>query len=303
MRKNHWKAVAVAAVLMMTVSALVALAADQTEQAKPVGKATEQAMPGCTMHGGADKEAGASMPGCSMKGGKGKVAAACCKSGDMKGCDMKGGKGKGAAACCKSGDMKGCDMKGGKGKGMAGCSAHAGDMKGCGMKGGMGVAVCVVPGGDMKGCGGKGGKGMAGCSTRGGDMKGCGMKGGMGMGVEGGPMCGPGMGAGPGPKMLKGLDLTADQQKKVEIIHEKQARLMVQAQADLRIATMDMQQLMRAETPDKAKIDAQIDKLAQLRAGMQKSRAATLLEVRALLTPEQLKKCQAGPMGDGEEDD
>ena len=96
---------------------------------------------------------------------------------------------------------------------------------------------------------------------------------------------------------------TPEQQKKVEIIHEKQARLMVQAQADVRIAEMDLQQLMRAETPDKAKIDAQIDKLAQLRAGMQKSHTATLIEVRALLTPEQLKKFQAGPMGDEEEDD
>ena len=115
-------------------------------------------------------------------------------------------------------------------------------------------------------------------------------------------MCGPGMGAGRGAMMLKGLDLRPEQQKKVEVIHEKQARLMVQTQADIRIATMDLQQLMRAETPDKAKIDAQIDKLAQLRAGMQKSHTATLLEVRALLTPDQLKKCQAGPMGDEEED-
>jgi len=234
MRKNHWKAVVVAAVLMMTMPALLALAAEKTDKTKPAGKATEQMMPGCTMHGGAEKDAAASMPGCGMKGGMGKGAAACCKSGDMKGCGMKGG------------------------KGMAGCSSHDGDMKGCGMKGGMG--------GGMEGCG-------------------------------------PGMGAGHGPMMLKGLDLTADQQKKVAVIHEKQARLMVQAQADIRIATMDMQQLMRAETPDKAKIDAQIDKLAQLRSGMQKSRTATLLEVRALLTPEQLKKCQAGPMGDEEEDD
>ena len=78
---------------------------------------------------------------------------------------------------------------------------------------------------------------------------------------------------------------------------------MVQAQADIRIATMDLQQLMRAETPDQAKIDAQIDRVAQLRAQMQKSRTATLLEVRAMLTPEQLKKWHAGPMGDEEEAD
>jgi Spy/CpxP family protein refolding chaperone len=286
MRKNHWKAVAMAAVLTMTMPALLALAADKTEKTKPAGKATEQMMPGCTMHGGAEKDAEASMPGCGMKGGKGKGAAACCKSGDMKGCGMKGGKGK--ADCSKSCNLKVCAVKGDKE-----------------------MTVCVVAGGEMKGCDMKGGKGMAGCSTHGGDMKGCGMKGGMGKGMPGCGMkggmdmegCGPGMGAGHGPMMLKGLDLTAEQQKKVAVIHEKQARIMVQAQADVRIAEMDMQQLMRAETPDKAKIDAQIDKLAQLRAGIQKSRTATQLEVRSLLTPEQLKKCQAGPMGDEEEDD
>ena len=231
MRKNRWKAVAIAAVLMMTVPALLALAADKAAKTKPVGKTAEQSMPGCSMHGGAGMDVAAGMPGCGMKGSAGK------------------------AGCCMHGDMKGCGMKGDMGKGMPGC----------------------------------------------------GMKGEMGRGMAGGPMCGPGMGpgmgAGHGAMMLKELDLTAAQEKKVEALHEKQARLMVQNQADIRIATMDLQQLMRAESPDKAKIDAQIDKLAQLRAGMQKSRTATLLEVRALLTPEQLKKFHAGPMGDEEEDD
>jgi Spy/CpxP family protein refolding chaperone len=274
MRKNHWKAVAVAAVLMMTMPALLALAADKAEETKPAGKTTEQMMPGCTMHGGAEKDAKvakASMPGCGMKDGKGKGD--CGKACDMKSCGMKGGKGKGD--CGKACDMKSCGMKGGKG--MTGCSSHGGEMKGCGPKGGKEMTVCVVKGGP--------GPGMAGC----------GMKGPMGPGMADGPKCGP---------MLKALDLTAEQQKKVDVIHEKQARLMVQAQADLRIAEMDMQQLMRAETPDKAKIDAQIDKLSQLQAGIQKSRTATLFEIRALLTPEQLKKFSVGPlMGGGEEDD
>jgi Spy/CpxP family protein refolding chaperone len=260
MRKNHWKAVAVAAVLMMTMPALLALAADKTEKTKVAGKTAEQSMPGCSMHGGADKAADAVMPGCGMKGGKGK--AGCSKSCDMKVCAVKGEK-EMTVCVVAGGEMKGCGMKGGKG--MADCSSHGGEMKGCGMKGGMGKG-----------------------------MPGCGMKGPMGSGMADGPKCGP---------MLKALDLTAEQQKKVDAIHEKQARLMVQAQADIRIAEMDMQQLMRAETPDKAKIDAQIDKLSQLQAGMQKSRTATLFEIRALLTPEQLKKFPANPMMGGEEED
>jgi hypothetical protein len=55
MRKNHWKAVAVAAVLMMTMPALLALAADKTEKTKVAGKTAELSMPGCSMHGGAGR--------------------------------------------------------------------------------------------------------------------------------------------------------------------------------------------------------------------------------------------------------
>ena len=258
MRKNHWKAVAVAAVLMMTLPALLALAADKTEKTKPAGKTTEQAMPGCSMHGGAGMDKGAAMPGCGMKGDAGKGMAGCSMQGGMKGCGMKGGMGKGMADCSMQGGMKGCCMQG--------------DMKGCGMKGDMGRGM----GGGMR----------------------------CGPGMRGGPM-GPGMGCGvgPGPMMLRGLDLNADQQKKVEIIHERQRRQMIQQQADLTIAMMDLRQLVRDERPDQAKIDAQIDKIAGLRTGMAKARVATMLEVRGLLTPQQLKKWQAGPMGDEEEAD
>jgi Spy/CpxP family protein refolding chaperone len=293
MRMNHWKAVTVAAVFLMTASALVALAADKTDKTdktKPAAKTTEQAMPGCTMHADAAKAGAACKPGCTMHGETAKGATAC------------------KPGCAKRGEMQGCGMKGGMGKG--GC-CQSGDMKACGMKGGKNVAVCVMSGDDKKGCGKMGGMGMAGCGSRGdGTMErrtvmvlkngdeADGPMGGMGMG----PGMGPGPGAGPGAMMLRGLDLNADQQKKVTAIHEKQARLMVQSQADVRIAAMDLRQLLRADAPDKAKIDAQIDRLAQLRAGLAKSRAATMLEVRALLTPEQLKKLQDGPMWEEEED-
>ena len=240
MRKHLWKAVALAAVLVMTVSVLTALAQEKKAKPAPAPKASEQAMPGCGMKGGAARE----MPGCSMKGGMAK---------EMAGCGMKGGMGKGMGDCCEGGGMRG-------------------GMTGCCMTGGMGKG-----------------------------MPGCGMKGGMGM--AGGAMCGPGMGAGQGAMMLEGLGLTAEQQKKVQELHERQARQQIQAGADLQLATMDLQKLMRADAPDKAKIDAQIDKVAQLRAQMQKSHMATMLEVRAMLTPEQLKMWQAGPMGAGEESD
>lgn len=124
--------------------------------------------------------------------------------------------------------------------------------------------------------------------------------GGMGMGM-GGPG-GPGMGRGmrhPG-MMFAMLDLSDTQKEKMRDIHERAARTQIQARADMQIARMDMAKLMRADNPDQGAINAQIDKMAQIRAGMQKTRAAAMLEARAQLTPDQKKKMkemhQNGPM-------
>jgi Spy/CpxP family protein refolding chaperone len=156
-----------------------------------------------------------------------------------------------------------------------------------------GCAMTAPAAGAMQGCGGC-------CCMRGGAMRGCRMAatGGMagaGMGPGAGMGCGMGMGC--DPAALKGLDLTAEQQRKVTDIHERMQRKHIQADADLRLAQMDLHKLVRAESPDRAKIEAQIDRIARLEADMHKARVGTQLEVRSLLTPEQLKKLQAGPAG------
>ena len=70
MRKHLWKAVAVAAVLVMTVSALTALAQEKKSKPAPAGKAAEQTTPGCACTVARDGQGG--MPGCGMKGDMGK---------------------------------------------------------------------------------------------------------------------------------------------------------------------------------------------------------------------------------------
>ena len=160
-------------------------------------------------------------------------------------------------------------------------------MQGCGR-------CCCMRGGAMRGCpmAGKGGMG-------------CGMGMGAGMGPGAGMGCGMGMGAGMGcgmgmgcdPGALKGLDLTPEQQRKVKDIHERLQRKHIQADADMRLARMDLQKLLHSDSPERAKIEAQIDRVADMEAAMQKAHVATHLEMRALLTPEQLKRLQAGPAG------
>jgi Spy/CpxP family protein refolding chaperone len=91
------------------------------------------------------------------------------------------------------------------------------------------------------------------------------------------------------------LDLTDAQRDKLRDIHESAARKSVQRRADIQLAHMDLQKLMRAETPSSAAINAQIDKISKLQADGMKSRFDSMLQARAVLTPEQLKKLRAGP--------
>ena len=281
MRKHHGKALALAAVLMMTVPASLALAGENKSATAPVDQQTEKAMPpGCALHAGRDMATVARMDCAGMKSGK--------------------------SGCCAHGaEAKCCGMKAGKG----GCCAHGAGATCCSTKGGKGA--CCMPGVETRR--GKGmamAAGMPGCGLRGAGTKGCGMGLGMGGSGTGGRMCALGMAGGTmgpeigcGPGTMRDLDLTPVQQKRLQEIRDKQMRLSVGAEADLRLAMMDLQTLMRAETPDRAKIDAQIDRLAQLRARLQKSRVAARLEARSVLTPDQLRKWREGAVEDEEQAD
>lgn len=160
-----------------------------------------------------------------------------------------------------------------------------------------------------------GGPGMGGGMGMG-PGPGAGMHGGMGQGpgagMHGGPGMGPGMGAmhgmrgpgmrrGPGARVLAQLDLTPAQREKLADLHERQMRADIQARADIATGMLDLHKLMRAEKPDKAAIDRQVDRLAALHATQQKARIGTMLEARGVLTPEQQKKArelhQRGGMG------
>ncbi len=92
-----------------------------------------------------------------------------------------------------------------------------------------------------------------------------------------------------GPGMMEGLKLTDDQKAKLEDVHYRHQKKAIEMRADLRLATLDLHRLMRAESPDQRAINAQIDRIASMRAGLQKAGVASMLETRTLLTPEQRK--------------
>jgi protein CpxP len=95
------------------------------------------------------------------------------------------------------------------------------------------------------------------------------------------------------PDFVKKLSLTPDQQKKMEAVFEQSRPNLMDLSATVRKEEMAMEPLLSADQPDEGKILAQIDRLAQVRAELEKSYARMLLGVRRVLTPDQWKTLQA----------
>jgi hypothetical protein len=89
-----------------------------------------------------------------------------------------------------------------------------------------------------------------------------------GRGVRGGP---GGHGDGMGLHLrMANLDLTEAQRDKMRDLHEAAMRKNIQRKADLEIARMDLNKLMRADAPSAQSVNTQIDKIAKMRADAEK---------------------------------
>jgi periplasmic protein CpxP/Spy len=106
------------------------------------------------------------------------------------------------------------------------------------------------------------------------------------------------------PKVVERLKLTDDQRKSMDGILLAHRETLVDLHASLEKAELTMEPLMKDDQPNEAKILAQIDKVAQARAELEKANARFLLAIRGKLTPDQWKQLQAdrehhGPEGHG----
>lgn len=98
------------------------------------------------------------------------------------------------------------------------------------------------------------------------------------------------MHAGMGPRIAQALGLSDEQKHRIADIRDAMMKKNAQTRADLVSARIDLRRLMRADTPDRQALDSQIDRIAELRAAMLKTRLAGHLQMRDVLTPEQQKK-------------
>ncbi len=106
------------------------------------------------------------------------------------------------------------------------------------------------------------------------------------------------------PRIVERLKLTDDQRKAMDGILQDHRVTLIDLRANLEKAEIEMQPLMRADEPNETAILAQIDKIAQARAELEKANARFLLAIRSKLTAEQWKQVQAfredhGPGGWG----
>jgi Spy/CpxP family protein refolding chaperone len=125
-----------------------------------------------------------------------------------------------------------------------------------------------------------------------------------------GPGAGPGFGehrppfekafGGPGiqgrwwnnPKIVERLKLSDEQRKSFDEILFQHRETLIDLRGTLEKAELELEPLIRNDQPDESKILAQIDKVAQARAELEKANARYLLAIRGKLTPEQWKQVQ-----------
>jgi periplasmic protein CpxP/Spy len=94
------------------------------------------------------------------------------------------------------------------------------------------------------------------------------------------------------PRIVERLKLTDDQRKQFDQILLQHRETLIDLHANLEKAELALEPLMRNDQPNESAILAQIDKVAQARAELEKANARYLLALRGKLTPEQWKQVQ-----------
>lgn len=106
------------------------------------------------------------------------------------------------------------------------------------------------------------------------------------------------LGPGPGgrwwndPAMVEKLGLSEDQRKNMDDILQQHRTELVDMRAAVEKAEIAMEPLIQADAPNEQQILAQIDRIAQARAELEKANARFLLAIRAKLTPDQYRELQ-----------
>jgi periplasmic protein CpxP/Spy len=95
------------------------------------------------------------------------------------------------------------------------------------------------------------------------------------------------------PRISTAIGLTDDEKKKMDDIFQQHRLNLIDLHAALEKQEVLMQPMIEADQPDEAETLAQIDKVAQARAELEKANARMLFDIRKTLTPDQWQKLKA----------
>ncbi len=95
--------------------------------------------------------------------------------------------------------------------------------------------------------------------------------------------------------LMKTIGVSDDQVTKIEKIFQDHRLQLIDLHADLEKQEAILEPLVEADQPVESQVAAQIDKVAQARASLEKSDAMMLLAIRRVLTVDQWKKLRDMP--------
>ena len=95
------------------------------------------------------------------------------------------------------------------------------------------------------------------------------------------------------PEEIERLGLSPDQRKNLNDILQQHRLKLIDLDAALQREEVILEPLVNADQPDDAKVFAQVDRVAQARAELEKANSRMLWQVRRVLTPDQWKLLQA----------
>ena len=94
------------------------------------------------------------------------------------------------------------------------------------------------------------------------------------------------------PEEIERLGLSMEQRKNLSDILQQHRLKLIDLDAALQKEEVTLEPLVSAEQPDDAKVLAQVDRVAQARAELEKANSRMLWQVRRVLTPDQWKQLQ-----------
>lgn len=92
------------------------------------------------------------------------------------------------------------------------------------------------------------------------------------------------------PMIRQRLGITADQTGKIEQQETETRKTEIRGRADLEIRRIELDQLLRADNPDRSAIDAKLQEVGAAQMALEKARIDNRLAIEAILTPAQRKQ-------------